>query len=123
MVWIVLSVGYVITAVCLAILVAPGILRKILSFFSLGSRLYLAGSLRLVLGVMLLALATQARLWGYVVGIGLLLAASGLCVFFFALRRTKKLLARLEQQSNLVLRLGALFGIAIWVVLIYSLLP
>lgn len=123
MVWFVVIVGILKIACCLITLVVPNFLRKAVGFVSIGSRLYLVGFLRLVLGVLLLILAYQVRLWGYVVTIGLLASASGLSIFFLALKRTKKLLQRLVNQSNLVLRLLAILAIAIWAVLIYSLLP
>ena len=123
MLWFILTVGYALMALCLAILAVPKILRAILDFFSIGSRLYLAGFLRLAVGVVLLILATQTRFWGYVVTIGLISAASGMSVFFFALRRTKKLLLRFKKQSNLTLRLYAIAGLIIWAVLVYSLSP
>ena len=123
MAWIVLILGSVAIACCLAIVIAPKFGHRIIDFFSIGSRLYLAGFVRLLLGVLLLILASQARLWGYVVIIGLIAAASGLSIFFFALKRTKKLLARLGNQSNLLLRLLAIIALAIWALLIYALLP
>ena len=119
----VLILGCIAIAFCLAILIAPKIARRMVDFFSIGSRLYLVAVVRLALGVMLLILASQARFWGYLVTVGLLAAASGLSVFFFALRRTKKLLSRLQNQPNFVLRLLVIIALAIWVLLIYALLP
>ncbi len=123
MVGFILIIAYLKIASSSVILVAPKLLRRIIDFFSIGSRLYLAGVLRLVLGVLLLLSATQARLWGYVVTLGLVVAASGISCFFLALRRTKKLLARLRNQSNPFLRLYAIIGLLIWLVLIYAFLP
>lgn len=123
MVWIVLTIGSLAIALCLAILIVPKLLGKVADFFSIGSRLYLAGVIRLAAGVILLILATQARFWGYVVTVGLFAAASGLSLFFFPLKRTKKLLSRLQNQSNLMLRLLTTLALVIWALLIYALLP
>ena len=120
---IIFVLGYLAIALCLATLLRPAILRQILNFFFIGSRIYLAGLLRIIVGVLLLILASRARLWWYVVTVGLLAAGSGLSVCFFALRRTKKLLARIKNQSNLTLRLYAFLGLLMWSLLIYSLLP
>lgn len=120
---IVLILGCIAMAFCLAILMVPKIVRQMIDFFSIGSRLYLAALLRLALGVMLLILASQTRFWGYVVTVGLLAAASGLSMLFFALRRTKKLLSRLQRQPNFVLRLLVIIALAIWALLFYALLP
>ena len=122
MVWIILAIGFLAIALCLAILIAPKTLRKIIDFFSIGSRIYLAGAIRIALGVMLLVLATHSRLWGYVVTLGLLATTAGVSTFFLALKRTKKLLARLRNQSNLTLRLFAIAGLALWALLVYALL-
>ncbi len=123
MVWIILIAGSLAIVLCLAILIVPKTLRRLIDFLSVGSRIYRVGVIRIVLGVMLLILATHCRLWGYVITVGLLAAASGLSLFFFPLRRTKKLLSRLQNQSNLALRLFAIVALAIWVLLIYALLP
>ena len=123
MVWVVLVLAYLVIALCLLVLIAPRFLRKMIAFFSVGNRLYLAGFIRITLGVLLLFLASQSRLWGYVVVVGLIAAAAGLSIFFFALRRTKQLLLRIQNQSNLVLRLYTILGLAIWALLVYALLP
>ena len=123
MVWIVLIAGLAAITCCLLILIVPRFLRRMIVFFSVGSRLYLGGFIRITLGVLLLLFASQSRLWGYVVAVGLIVAAAGLSVFFFGLRRIKQLLLRIQNQSNLVLRLYAIFGLAIWALLVYALLP
>ena len=123
MIWIVLTIGYLAIAMCLAILVVPQVLRRITNFFFIGSRLYVAGGMRIIFGILLLLLASQARFWAYVVMMGLLATAAGISLFFIPLRRTKKLLQRLQQQSNLKLRLFAIIGLVLWVLLVYSLLP
>ncbi len=123
MIWFVLVAGFLAIALWLIILVRPRCLRKIIDFLSIGSRLYLAGVLHLVIGIMLLILAKEVRLWGYVVITGLLAAASGFSIFFFALKRTKKLLCRLQHQSSLILRLYAIIALVLWVFLVYALLP
>ncbi|MBN2097403.1 MAG: hypothetical protein JW714_02860 [Candidatus Omnitrophica bacterium] len=123
MTWVIVILGYLVIALCGAILAQPQIVRRILGFFSIGSRIYLAGLIRLVLGIILLSLAAQTRLWWYVVAVGLISSAAGLSIFFFALKRSKKLLKRLQNQSNLILRLYAVLGLVIWAILIYALLP
>ncbi len=120
---IVVIVGTLAISYCLVTLIVPNFLRRFIGYLCIGSRLYLAGLLRLVFGVLLLTLSSQARFWGYVVTLGLVSAASGASVFFFALRRTKKLLRRMQHQSNLTLRLFAIIALTIWAVLVYSLLP
>lgn len=123
MVWIIPIAGFLAIALSSAILIAPKLTRRMIDFFSIGSRIYLAGLFGLTLGIILLFLATRVRLWGYVVTLGLIAAASGLSVFFFALRRTKKILKRIQNQSNLILRLLAIVALAIWALLTYALLP
>lgn len=119
----ILNVGYLIIAYSLIILVVPKLLCRTIDFFSVGSRLYLVGLFQSVLGLTLLIVAPHSKLWGYVVIIGLILAGSGLSLFFFALKRTKKLLRRLQDQTHLILRLYIIIALAIWALLIYSLLP
>ena len=123
MIQFIIILSFMVIALCVAALARPNIFRKMIDFYSVGSRLYLAGFVRLVLGIFILMLAAQARLWEYVAIIGLLAAASGLSIFFFPLRRTKKLLSRIQHQSKLTLRLYALIVIAIWALLVYALRP
>lgn len=123
MVWIVLSLSYLAIACCLVILVVPNWLRTIVSFISFGKRLYIAGLIRIIFGVMLLMLSSCSRFWGFVVIMGLISAAAGFSFFIIALKRTKKLLQRLQNQSDIILRLFAIAGLAIWSLLVYSLLP
>ena len=123
MIWVALTIAYLAIAMCLAILVKPQILRRITNFFFIGSRLYLAGVVRIIFGILLLILASQARFWAYIVIMGLLATAAGISLFFIPLRRTKKLMQRLQQQSSLKLRLFAIIGLVLWALLVYSLLP
>lgn len=117
------TIAYLAIIACLSILIKPKVLHKLVAFFSIGNRLYTAGYVRIAFGILLLFLAVQSKLWGYVVTIGLLLIASGVCVFFFGLSRTKNLFTRIKRQSPLTLRLYAGLALAIWSILIHSLLP
>ena len=121
MVWIVLTIGSLATVAALAFLVSPKILRDIINYFSVGNRLYITGFIRAVVGIMLLILAPKARLWCYVAIIGLICTASGVSIFFFALRRSKKLLSRMSKQSDLLLRIYAFLALAMWIFLFYAL--
>ncbi len=121
MVWIVFTLGSLSVVMALLTLTFPKILGKILSFFSKGNRLYLLGILRTTLGIMLLILSPQARLWWYVIIIGFLYTASGLSFFFFALRRTKKILSRFTQRPAIQIRTYAFIALAMWVFLFYAL--
>lgn len=123
MLWIVLGFAILKSSGCLLGLILPQFLRKILNFVSIGSRLYVISLLRISIGILLLFLAAQSRLWGYVVAIGMITTGSGLSLFFFALRRTKKLLARIQNQPDHLLRLLLIAGLAIWALLIFALLP
>jgi uncharacterized protein YjeT (DUF2065 family) len=123
MIWVVLAIAYLAIAVCLVILAAPQALRRINDFLSIGSRLYAAGAVRIIFGILLLMLASRARFWAYVVMMGLLASAAGISLFFIPLRRTKKLLQRVQDQSNPKLRLFAAIGLVLWALLVYSFLP
>lgn len=120
---IVFVTGVLVIILCLAGLLKPNLIRRMVDFFFVGSRLYLAGVIRLTLGLMLLLLASRSSCWGYLVIIGIIAAASGLSIFFFALKRSKALLKRIKNKSDFVLRIYLIIGIAIWSGLLYSLLP
>jgi len=123
MIWIGIVIGYLAIAICLAILVMPKIVHKIVGFFSIGNRIYMAGYIRIAFGILLLFLATQSKLWGYVVTMGLLSATSGACIFFFGLTRTKNLFNRFKKHPSLLIRLYSSLALVIWAILLYALLP
>lgn len=123
MVWIVFFFGTVISGVSIAAILSPAISRGIIKFFSVGSRLYAAGIIRIILGTMLLLLSPQAKLWWFTVITGLLLAGAGICLFFSPLRRTKELLARMQNKPDNTLRLYTSLPLVVWIILLYSLLP
>ena len=123
MVWFIVIVGLCAMGLCLTILIRPEILRRMINFYTIGKRIYLAGFIRLLAGIIILILASNARIWIYVICVGVFAAASGLSVFFLALRRTKILLSRLQKQPNLIIRLYAIAALVIWVLLFYALLP
>jgi uncharacterized protein YjeT (DUF2065 family) len=114
---------FAIIGYCLTVLLVPRFFRYSINFFLIGSRLYLAGLMHFILGMAILSAASGARWWGYVTTIGLLWTGSGLSLFFFALKRTKRLVQRIQNQSDLSLRIFAIFALAIWTVLVYALLP
>ena len=120
---IAITIAYLAIITCLSILIKPKVLHKLVEFFYIGNRLYVACYIRIAFGILLLFLAAQSKLWWYVVTISLLLIASGVCVFFFGLSRTKNLFTRIEKHSSLALRLYTSLAITLWAILIYSLLP
>ncbi|MBN3038171.1 MAG: hypothetical protein JW869_01980 [Candidatus Omnitrophica bacterium] len=121
MIWIVLTFGSLATVAILAMLVSPKIMRNVINYFLAGNRLYITGFVRTTIGIMLLILAPRARLWCYVAVIGLICTASGVSIFFFSLRRSKKLLTRIRNHSDFALRLYAFLVLTMWIFLFYSL--
>lgn len=120
---VIVIVSFCLIVYQLVILFAPKTLRLTIAFFSFGSRVYLVGLVRLLFGILILTQAAQARFWAYAITVGLILAAFGLTIFFIPLKRTKKLLHRLQEQSDLKLRVLVTFGIVILALLIYAILP
>lgn len=123
MAWIIVICGIIISGVSIAAIISPAISRGIIKFFSVRSRLYAAGIIRIILGTMLLLLSSQAKLWWFTVITGLLLAGAGIGLFFSPLRRTKELLARMQNKPDNTLRLYTSLPLVVWIILLYSLLP
>lgn len=114
MLWIIFILGFAIIGFCLAILIAPECLRRTIRFLSIGSRVYLSALLHIAAGIILLLLSAQAGVWWYAVTIGFIAIAGGFSLFFFPLKRTRELLSRLQNKSNLFLRLYALIALGVW---------
>lgn len=123
MAWIIFLCGIIISGMCLATILFPTISRNIIKFFSVGSRLYTAGIIRIILGTMILLLSPQAKLWWFTVIAGLLTIGSGTALFFSSLRRTKELLARIQNKPDNILRIYTSLTLLVCFILLYSLLP
>lgn len=113
-------IGIVMVGMGVMYLLKPKTLKQFVAFFEKGRRLYIAGILRIVIGVILLAAASQCRLVGVVLALGVLALIGGIVIFILGLERIKSMLNWWNKRSPLVLRLVALVALALGALLLYS---
>ncbi|MBA7630634.1 hypothetical protein ES703_38158 [subsurface metagenome] len=112
--------GVVIVGMGVAFLLRPKLYRQYVAFWQPGKRLYLGAILSLLIGVILLLAATQCRLIGFVLALGILCLVKGVMLFTLGREKMKSMLKWYQGRSLLVLRLVALIAIAFGALLIYS---
>ncbi|HNV85332.1 MAG TPA: hypothetical protein PKL97_00020 [Candidatus Omnitrophota bacterium] len=111
-------IGVVIAAFGLAIFISPAFTQKVFSFFKEGKRIYYAGVIRVVLGVIILTAASRSQVPLAAIALGLLFLMSGIIVFMCEEEKIKALLSHYSEMPPLVVRfLGivpATFGVLVF---------
>lgn len=113
-------IGIFIVSMGITILLSPSTMKKIIIFWKQGKRLYAAGILRLLIGIILLLAASQCRLVGVVVWLGILTLIGGIIIFALGLQKIKSFLDWWSKKPPLLLRLWGVIALAIGALLIYS---
>ncbi len=113
--------GIAITAFGLVIFASPDFIKKVFDFFKEGKRIYLAGVLRVFIGLLLLLTVSHSTVPLAVISLGLLFLVSGIVVFAVDLEKTKVFLSHYSDLPQLIIRLlglvAACFGLLIFSVL------
>ncbi|KPK38997.1 MAG: hypothetical protein AMJ78_09145 [Omnitrophica WOR_2 bacterium SM23_29] len=113
-------IGIVIVAMGIIFLLNPEAMKRVINYWGQGKRLYLVGILRLLIGVVLLLSASQCRLVGAIVTLGILVLLGGIIIFALGLEKVKSILDWWDKKPLSVLRLLALIALAIGALLLYS---
>jgi uncharacterized protein YjeT (DUF2065 family) len=95
-------------------------MRKMLSFWMHGKRLYVGGLLRLLFGAIFLWSASQARLRGVIYALGILMLLGGILIFVAGPVKVKKMLNWWSKKPDSILRLVAILILLIGALVIYS---
>ena len=119
MIMLVRVLGVVIVGMGVAFLLKPKLYKQYVAFWQPGKRLYLGAILSLLIGVILLLAATQCRLVGFILALGILCLAKGV-MLMLRQEKMKSVLKWYQARSLLVLRLIALIAIAFGALLLYS---
>lgn len=113
-------IGIVIIGIGIILLLNPKAINQIIACCQKGKRLYIAGILRILIGVIFLLTASQCRLPGIVLVLGILILITGILIFILGLERVKSILNWWNKGMPLVIRLIGLVTLAIGALLIYS---
>lgn len=118
MIILVKLVGVLIMALGLVIFASPAFTQKIFDFFKEGKKIYIAGVIRTVVGILLFLCASQSAVPLAAIALGLMFLVSGIVVFAADIEKLKAFIASYSQMPTLVIRLlglvAASFGILIF---------
>jgi len=73
--------GVVIVGMGVVFLLRPKLYKQYMAFWQTGKRLYLGAILAILIGVLLLLAATQCRLVGIILALGIISLAKGIILF------------------------------------------
>ncbi len=120
MILLVKLIGIFMACMGVAIMLNPSVMKKMISFWRKGKKLYAGGLLRVLFGVIFLVSSSQAMFpWViYILGILMLLGAA--LIFILGLEKAKAILDWWDRKPHSVLRLMAILILAIGVLVIYS---
>jgi len=120
MIILVKLIGIFMVCVGIANILNPNLMKRMISFWRQGKRLYAGGLLRVLFGLVFLLSATQARIpWViYIFGVFILLGA--MFIFILGLEKAREMLGWWDKKAKSVLRLIAFLVLAIGALVIYS---
>jgi len=113
-------IGIITAGMGIIFLLSPKTMRQFMLLWEKGKRLYIGCILRILIGIIFLLAASQCKLVGVIVTLGILLIISGGIILILGLDKGKAILKWWYGRSLLVLRLIALFPIAVGVLILYS---
>jgi len=120
MVVLIKAVGVLILTAGIVFFIYPQAAKKLFSFFRQGRRIYIAGVLRILFGVIFLMGASDCRTVGVITTLGILLLVAGILIFVIKLDKIKSVLEFWHAKPNSVLRFITLVPIAIGALILYS---
>ena len=114
------GIGIVIAGMGILIFLNPKMMKQLIVFWRQGKRIYIAGILRLLFGVILLLAASQCRLVGVIVTMGIFMLIGGTLIFTLGLEKIKSILDWWDKRQPLAMRFMGLIAFGIGVLIIYS---
>jgi uncharacterized protein YjeT (DUF2065 family) len=111
-------IGAAVTVFGLAIFASPQFTQKVFVFFKQGKRIYLAGVIRISVGVVLLLAASRSSVPLAAIALGALFLLSGVIVFAADPEKLKSFMEHYSAMPGLVIRLlglvAACFGVLVF---------
>jgi hypothetical protein len=114
------SLGIVFAVIGIVFLLRPDVMKWLMEFFKKGKRIYLAGLLRFVLGVIFLLGARDCVSKPIIAALGILFLISALLIFTLRLEKLKSMIDWYQKRTLLLLRVMAIITLAIGAIIIYS---
>ncbi|MFC2149691.1 hypothetical protein ACFLQ8_03215, partial [Candidatus Auribacterota bacterium] len=102
-------VGVIIICFGLTFLINPAAIKKFIAYFEEGKRMYSIAVIRLILGVIFLLSASDCRLVGVMIVLGILFLIGGISIFALGLDKCRSVVKWYQGKSDLVLRIISIF--------------
>jgi len=113
-------IGIVIVCFGLIFLLKPQTMKNYMSFWVTGKRIYMGALINILIGIVFLLGASQCRLVGFIIAVGIMSLLKGIILFISGPERLKSMLRFWSEKPAAVVRLMALIAIAFGALLIYS---
>lgn len=115
-------IGIFLVCVGIVNFINPVVMKKMISFWQKGKRIYAGGLIRVLFGSVLLwaSFDFQMKHPCVLAFLGALMVLGGLLIFILGLERMKTMLNWWDKKPLFVLRLMAILALAIGVLVIYS---
>jgi small-conductance mechanosensitive channel len=120
MIILVKLIGIFMVCIGVANILNPNLMKKMISFWRQGKRIYAGGLLRLLFGGIFLLSYSRARIPGVIGVLGIFIFLAGIAIFILGLEKIKAVLGWWDKKPDFILRLIATLILAIGVLVIYA---
>ncbi len=114
------TLSLVIIGMGVMCMLSPQKVKGVIRFWAEGRRVYIAGFLRILFGIIFLLAASQCRVVTIIVVIGILFLIGGIAIFTLGPARIRPVLNWWQQRSDMTFRLLSLLIIFIGTLILYS---
>jgi len=120
MVTIVKIAGIIFVSMAVWFFIDTKVVRKIAAFFVVGSRIYVAATIRIALGLIFILAAGNCRKTTIITIIGLLMLISGISIFALGIEKARAIIQWMQGRSDLFVRFSTLILFALGCLSIYA---
>ncbi len=120
MIMLIKLIGIFITAMGIMELLNPKMAKRMLVFWRQGKNIYIGGLIRVLVGVIFLYYAPQAKFPEVIFMLGILASLAGLIIFLLWLEMTRAMIDWWDKKPDSIVRLVSLLTLAFGVLIIYA---
>jgi len=113
-------IGLIVFLMGIVNFINPKIAKSLMAYFQKGNRIYLAGAIRILFGVVLLLAAPDCRLILVIYVLGILIALAGSVIFIIKPEKIKAMLSKMSTKPDSFVRIMMIMAITIGALILYS---
>lgn len=119
--WPIYLTGFIMLVLGSGIVINPEIVRKLIDYIDgLKWRIYSAGAVRVILGILLIGSAGNARLYGFILTLGILITLAGIACFTVPVKSLAKAIAWYRDRSVFTYRLIGILALVLSSILLFA---